>query len=220
MPTKGVSNSYPIGKRFGRVMVCSSPVGGSGVMCECDCGDVRIYYMANLRTQKEPMCPECRTASRPAKGNSGKHPLFNTWKAMVQRCENPNHTWYKRYGGRGIRVCQEWRKDFEKFAKDVGERPEGTTLDRINGNGNYEPGNVRWADAKTQQNNRKGCAQIEWDGKLNTLTELAAQAVVDVATLSYRLRSGWGLDIAMRTPSKGNGKRGKRKPLDDDGNPV
>lgn len=211
MPAKGVSKEYPIGKRFGRVSIIAQPIGGTAIMGRCDCGDERPYYMSNLKTQKEPMCPECRAQTRPAKGASGKHPLFNTWKAMIQRCENPLHTWYPRYGGRGISICQKWRNDFYAFVTDVGERPAGKTLDRIDGNGNYEPGNVRWADGKTQQNNRKGNTLTEWDGKSYTMVQLAEHAIVDVATLSYRLRNGWELEKAMTQPSSGTGKRGPRK---------
>lgn len=219
MPAKGVSKSYPIGKRFGRVTVSSAPISGTGIMCRCDCGDERKYYMSNLNTQVEPMCPDCRTASRPSKGMY-KHPLFATWKGMKDRCLNTQSRWFHRYGGRGVLICDRWLQDFRNFAEDMGERPDGTTIDRIDKDGNYEPGNCRWAVHLEQQRNRSNNAEIEWGGRKNTLTELAEHAVVDVATLSYRLRAGWELERAMITPSGGNGKRGRRKPLDDDGNPV
>ena len=84
-----------------------------------------------------------------------KKPLYNTWRMMKQRCNNPSYTHYSYYGGRGIKVCEEWLHSFESFIEYVGPRPDGTTLDRIDNNGDYEPGNVRWATAKEQQANTR-----------------------------------------------------------------
>lgn len=90
-------------------------------------------------------------------GNVGKgrikHELYRSWSAMINRCLNPNNSSYASYGERGITVCDRWREDFQNFLADVGERPPGTSLDRINPDGNYEPGNCRWASPKVQRNN-------------------------------------------------------------------
>lgn len=84
------------------------------------------------------------------------HPLYFTWRGMRERCRSPKHHAYHDYGGRGIRVCDRWNSSFSAFAEDMGQRPSAAhTLDRINSNGNYEPGNVRWATAKQQANNRR-----------------------------------------------------------------
>ena len=84
-------------------------------------------------------------------GSHGKHPLYNTWAHMKRRCSNPNAISFANYGGRGIRVCERWSASFVDFVNDMGPRPEGHTLDRINNDGNYEPGNCRWATGKQQR---------------------------------------------------------------------
>jgi len=81
--------------------------------------------------------------------------LYAVWKTMIQRCTNPANPKWGAYGGRGITVCQQWRDSFTAFHSDMGERPPGASLDRIDVNGNYEPGNCRWADALTQARNRR-----------------------------------------------------------------
>lgn len=83
------------------------------------------------------------------------HPLLGTWHMMIARCENPNHNSYRYYGARGVSVCPRWRADFWAFVADVGERPAGCTLDRIDPEGDYEPGNVRWATPHEQRVNRR-----------------------------------------------------------------
>lgn len=92
------------------------------------------------------------------RGGKTQHPLYAVYLDMVARCVRPSHHAYARYGGRGVTVCESWRADFWAFVADVGERPEGLTLDRIDNDGNYEPGNVRWADYSTQAKNRRPSA--------------------------------------------------------------
>lgn len=108
------------------------------------------------------------------RGVSVHHKGYTTWQSIKQRCLNPNTTHYHRYGGRGITMHPEWVEDFVKFLSDVGEPAErGMTLDRIDNDGNYEPGNVRWVGRKEQANNRSSNVVVEYDGKSMNLKQWA-----------------------------------------------
>ncbi len=119
---------------------------------------------------------------------------------MRRRCNTPTHINFANYGGRGIKVCERWSK-FENFLADMGERPEGATLDRIDQNGNYEPTNCRWADAKTQSANRRTAVYLEYNGRSLSLTEWAKLTGIDYRTLSKRVfKQNWPVEKALTTP--------------------
>jgi hypothetical protein len=93
--------------------------------------------------------------------NLQRSPEYGSWLAMKGRCLNPNATGYAQYGGRGITICEAWRHSFEVFLAQMGPRPDGTSLDRIDPDGNYDPGNCRWATAKQQANNRRCSSEVK-----------------------------------------------------------
>lgn len=126
------------------------------VECVCDCGAKGIYFAANLKEGKTKSCG-CHRASRLlTSGVPSTGPECRAWHAMKHRCANPRNARYADYGGRGLRVCAEWLASFDAFLACVGTRPSARhSLDRINNDGNYEPGNVRWATASEQANNRR-----------------------------------------------------------------
>jgi hypothetical protein len=120
-----------------------------------------------------------------------KHQLLRTWCEMRYRCENPKKWQYKYYGAKGIRVCDRWQR-FENFVADMGEKPEGTTLDRIDSAGDYAPENCRWATKKQQMNNYGWNHWITVSGESLTLSQASERYGVKLSTIWRRLKvSGW-----------------------------
>ena len=123
------------------------------IQCVCDCGVISNVFLKNLRSGGSTSCG-CHRLTAQTKHGMYKTKTYHSWRAMLTRCNNNHHVRYDRYGGRGIAVCDEWL-EFENFYRDMGERPEGKTLDRINNDANYSPRNCRWATPKEQAQNRK-----------------------------------------------------------------
>ena len=156
------------GKRFGRLTVISQRGSKNSAVCWdciCDCGaivnvrgsDLRREYTKSCGCMNVELTKERNRSSKKIHGHSaeGKQSrTYASWHAMKLRCQNKNHDSYKNYGGRGIEVCERW-EDFKNFLSDMGERPEGKTLDRIDGNDNYRPDNCRWATPLEQSRNRR-----------------------------------------------------------------
>jgi len=145
--------------------------------CVCDCGNQSIVRSSYLRSGHTKSCGCLQTKHRQqpnihtvkhnhcSKGKTTQ--TYTSWSAMKSRCYNANDEHFHNYGGRGIKVCDRWLDSFENFLADMGERPKGMTLDRIDNNGNYEPENCRWADAPTQKHN----------SRQTKLTPLAARVI-------------------------------------------
>jgi len=140
----------------------------------------------------------------------GKHsPTYRSWSAMRTRCNNTNSQAYPNYGGRGIKVCERWQ-NFTNFLEDMGERPDGKTIDRIDNDGNYEPGNCRWANKKEQVSNTRINIYVEIDGEDVCLSEAARRYGIREDTIYKRYKYGIrGNKLLSKDPlptsSKGEG---------------
>jgi len=167
---------------FGRLTVIvlkdSNKWGERIWTCRCSCGNLVDVSGSSLREGKTKSCgclrqeeTSKRLLTHGESATTGYTTEYKIWSGMKQRCLNPKQTKYTSYGGRGIKICQEWSTSFETFLKDVGRRPSiHHSLDRIDVNGNYEPNNVRWAThAEQQANKRKVCVMQERINELETL---------------------------------------------------
>ena len=156
-----------VGRIFGRLTVLSldSIQDGAVWLCQCACGHRAVVHTDELQSGDTVSCGCLRreTAYRQGKRNvthgsarQKRHTrAYVSWAAMKTRCGNPNAIGYHCYGGRGIRVCERWNRSFAAFLDDMGPRPKGKTLDRIDVNGNYGPSNCRWATNAEQQKNKR-----------------------------------------------------------------
>ena len=123
-------------------------------------------------------------------------PTYKVWAGMKKRCSTPSMTAYKYYGGRGISVCERWQS-FSNFLEDMGEKPDGSTIDRIDVDGNYEPLNCRWSDARTQSRNRRNAIVITAFGETKTLPEWVESSKLSYTTIYLRLKKGLNPELAL-----------------------
>lgn len=210
MPAKQIA-----GNRYGQLValaVIGKRPGTTANLwaCHCDCGQFMTAIATQLEQGARTSCG-CRKASkrkpRPdlvernkqnATHGMTKSPEWSSWKAMRARCETPTDKDYSNYGGRGIGICDRWQ-DFDAFFADMGARPPGMSIDRINVNGDYEPGNCRWATAKTQANNTRVNRNITHNGETKNVTQFAEQFGIGSKTLLYRVKAGWPIEKALTT---------------------
>ncbi len=195
-----------IGKRFGRLVVESishrerRPNGAMYIYwkCRCDCGGVKLSKTDHLKKGETISCGCARremyeglkvTSYRHGHcsgANGAGSSTYTRWVQMVQRCTKPTHPMWKHYGARGINVCEAWLH-FPRFLRDMGEAPKRTHLDRINNDGNYEPGNCRWASYKESGRNKRTLRLIEFNGETKCVADWADHFGIKANTIRNRL---------------------------------
>jgi hypothetical protein len=199
------------GRRFGSLLVCWPDGKNANAhilwLCVCDCGRLVHKFGTNLLSGKTVLCGEGDHKKRAAKALNSS-PEHRVWMGMVERCSNPNHNRYEYYGGRGIRVCDRWL-NFENFYADMCPRPVGPrrmTIDRIDSNGNYEPGNCRWADYFEQARNQRpkrlnrNNRLITISGRTQTIAQWARAVGLSHAAFTARVDAGWQGEKLLTSP--------------------
>lgn len=208
------------GQRFGRLTAISltekRTCGGNSIwLCRCDCGNEALVSSSSLKNggTRSCGCLAKEITSKRMKENSyrtthhgSSERLYLVWKAIINRCYNEKDGRYKDYGGRGIKVCNEWKNDysaFRSFALNNGYKPNGkygdSTIDRIDVDGDYCPENCRFVNLFVQENNRRNNHNLTYKGRTQTIAQWAKETGIKPGTLYSRIERGWSVDRALNT---------------------
>lgn len=188
------------GQRFNRLLVLKRVENirtSAAWLCKCDCGNEIVTTGVQLRSGHTKSCnclqKETIGNKRRKHGRSGTR-LYKVWKGMRERCNNPNNISYKNYGGRGIVVCERWQNSFDNFLEDMGERPATIdskfTIDRIDVNGNYEPGNCEWKTYIEQGKNTRRNVWIEYNGEKKIISEWGKELNLPHTMIKNAIKAG------------------------------
>lgn len=198
------------GQMFGRLAV----FGYAGLFpksywfCKCECGNIAKVNANSLKNgattscgclKNELLIKRNTTHGYTKRGQIAEN--FYTWSGMLKRCQNPNSPNFNDYGGRGITVCERWQK-FENFLEDMGEKPEGLTLERIDNNKGYYKENCRWATRKEQANNTRKNIRLTYNGKTQSVIQWAKEMGMSQNVIYYRISSGWPVEKTLTTHLK------------------
>ena len=203
------------GRKFNRLTVIERagkyPSNVIKWRCVCDCGKETFATAQNLRTANTTSCgcayiamiedKKGKIFSDPTTHGMSNTPEWITYQAMLNRCYNEKHISYHRYGGRGIVVCERWYGSFENFFSDMGSRPKGKTLDRIDNNGNYEPINCKWATVREQANKRVDVWMVNYNGREMSLMDAYRQSgyIGDYTNVKRRIKVlGMSVEDALK----------------------
>lgn len=209
------------GKRFGRLIVVKFAGANNGALwlTKCKCGNEKTVKGTQLRSGGAKSCG-CLLKENPHSVKHGgamdgkRTPEYRTWNGIIERCSNPKSKGYCDYGGRGIAICNEWSKDFSAFLASVGNRPHPSmTIDRIENDRGYEPGNVRWATKREQARNRRNNTFVTIDGHRCLLVEACEKYGISRSIVRNRLTLGWSDEEALKTPPHSNAGRFNGDPI-------
>lgn len=201
------------GLRFGRLLVLSlhgQANGGSYLwLCRCDCGNTLAVLVARLSNGQTRSCgclQRERVSETMFKHGRSNTPAQSQWSGMKARCYYPPHKQYADYGGRGITVCKRWRDSFLDFVADMGERPPGMSIERIDNDGNYEPGNCRWATQREQCANTRRNRNLLFRGESLCVSEWTRRLGFKNGLIMGRLIRNWPVDKILTTPPRASAR--------------
>lgn len=209
------------GQKYGRLValrcVGKDPYNQKKWQFLCDCGQETVATATNVRHGRTRSCGCLYKETRAYKGsprdgartthNLSGAPEYHVWVSIKQRCLNSKEPGFRFYGGRGIKVCERWMR-FEHFYADMGPRPSPElSIDRINNDGDYEPGNCRWATSKQQKRNQRRNRIVTHDGRQMTIAEACELTGMTHALVSERLKRGWSTERALSAPPRKAGLR-------------
>ena len=203
------------GQRYGKLTVVSfqgtSPRRISMWLCLCDCGAEKLVRGDSLATGNTTSCG-CYQQEKLLEANTkhgqssreGSTSAYQIWQQMRDRCSNTGNKRYSSYGGRGITVCERWAS-FENFFADMGEKPDGLSLDREDNSKGYSPDNCRWATLEQQSNNTRRNRFVVYQGESLTVAQLAIKVDMKYSILHSRIKLGWDVNDAVTLPFQSNG---------------
>lgn len=201
-----------VGQKIGRLTAIRQMTGNEAnrMECRCDCGNVVVALISSILRGRTGLCGclpirKIKVQIKHGAAMGGKRtPEYQIWSSMKSRCDctNTEKEHYKWYGAKGISVCERWQK-FENFYADMGPRPsKDHSIDRIDNDGNYEPGNCRWATRVEQANNRDITRMLEFNGQRMPLIAWAAEIGIHYRTLMSRVNAGWTMDRALGSKAR------------------
>ena len=204
-----------IGSQFERLTIIAGPFyeNASGNrsklvhwQCRCVCGNETRVCHYQLVRGKTRSCGCIQVKHGETRAWEKPSPEWQTWTYMRSRCNSPSNAQYPRYGGRGIKVCARWEESYNNFLEDIGRKPTPThSIERIDVNGNYEPGNCKWATPREQARNRSNNVKLELNGVWLCARDWAEKIGVKEGTICKRIKAGWSVERTLTTPSsKGN----------------
>ena len=203
---KSILTSEMVGCSFGRWTVLrESRKRGPGLRvweCRCSCGTVSEVSQSTLRSGGSKSCGCLKSIHGEAR-NRHNSLTYCCWRGMKERCRSPKCPGYKDYGGRGIQVCQRWQESYPAFLSDMGPIPDqGYSIERVNNNGHYEPGNCRWATMKEQGRNKRNNRLVTAEEVTLCVSEWAERKGIDARTIVSRLRAGWDEARSVTEPAR------------------
>jgi hypothetical protein len=193
------------GQRFGSLTVSKrhgSVNGRAAWLCVCDCGSEHVGTGKEMRSGRVTSCGCGLTRSnRRATHGKSKSKIYSVWTNMKLRCESPTDASYQWYGARGITVSEEWSKSFDAFYADMGDAPDGCSLDRIDVDGPYSKENCKWATTAEQSRNRRNNRNITINGVTKIMSDWCSENGIYPSTASRRIKNGWDAQVAVSQPT-------------------